>query len=195
LAVSLRGPDTDGNDHDAAGDFDCIPGVGSDHHLDHSHGGRFGDCPPTALSSTAVGNENLRAVVQIRTMASAAISPDERISSDAGWEMAKAYERLRQEAKSLNERAGWGSPEEFDQELPPMIDEVASVRAMSSDELPDNAISLGRKARVLLGLLAGWAESNQEVFELEARFKADAAAKAKAAAEEAKAAAKKPPGF
>ena len=118
-------------------------------------------------------NPNLRSVIRIKTMARAAIPDTETVHSDTAWEMAKAYERLREEARKLSENAGWDSGDEFDAEMPPI----------RFPEVPGNARPLGRRARVLLGQLAGWAEGHQEAFELEARFKADAEAKQRAAAE------------
>ena len=131
-----------------------------------------------------MSNANLRSVLRIKTMARAASAgTSELFSAETGWEMAAAYERLRQEARKLNDRAGWGNGDEFDQELPPLDSDPAAVaRLLGSPPTAHQNISRGRRARVLLGQLEAWAEGHQEAFELEARFKADAEAKRQAPA-------------
>ena len=63
---------------------------------------------------------DLRAIVRIKTMAQAAIGGSERPGIDESLQIVAAYERLRDEARALNERAGWGTGEDFDRELPPL---------------------------------------------------------------------------
>jgi hypothetical protein len=138
---------------------------------------------------------DLGAVVRIKTMARSAMGSGDPTSPEAGQEMAAAYERLRGEAFALFQRAGWGDRDAFDRELPPLDPDrprARATRAMAMAVGGHDAfqhLADGRRARVLLGQLAGWAEGHQEAFEIEARIKTTAEAKAKAAP------ARQPPGF
>jgi hypothetical protein len=125
-----------------------------------------------------MASQDLRAVIRIKSMARAAADVREFKRSETGAELAAAYERLRQEARSLHERAGWGDGNSFDRELPPLHPDIATTSPMSA----------GRRALVLLGQLAAWAEGYQEVFEIEAGLRAQAEAKIKTAS-------KQPTGF
>lgn len=136
------------------------------------------------MLATVATNLNLRAVLRIKTMARAAISPTEAFSGPTGEEMAAAYERVRLEARNLNKRAGWGDDEDFDRELPPLRDSTPQTTNLAQriGSTDHGDIEGGRRARVLLGQLAAWAEGHQEAFELEARLQADAEAKLRAQA-------------
>jgi hypothetical protein len=113
---------------------------------------------------------DLHAIVRIKTMAQAAAMPPERPSIDASIQVVGAYERLREDARGIYERAGWGSAEDFDRELPPLEANMAGGRAI---------VGAGDQARVLLGQLAAWAAGHQEAFEIEERMRATAEAKAR----------------
>jgi hypothetical protein len=133
---------------------------------------------------------DLRAVIRIKNMAQAAASGSDQPGPEEGLEMAAAYERLRAEARALNRRAGWGEGEEFDKDLPPINTSMGNSGPvytwLAGD--PDQQVTIGRRARVLLGQLAAWAAGNQEAFEIEERLKADAATRAARRT-------KDPPGF
>jgi hypothetical protein len=101
-------------------------------------------------------------------MAQAAIGTSDPPSIGEAQEIVRAYERLRGEARALNERAGWGKGEDFDRELPPLDAALGGGRAI---------VIAGQRARVLLGQLAAWAAGHQEAFEIEERLRADAEAK------------------
>src|SRR4051794_3309662 len=114
---------------------------------------------------------DLRAVIRIKTMARAAISDSATPGPDEGEEMANAYERLRAEAQALNQRAGWGSADDFNRELPPIertspTPPQSRVAAYAAANVNFHRAAAGRRARVLLGQLAGWAEGHQEAFEI-----------------------------
>jgi hypothetical protein len=154
--------------------------------------------PSAFADSVGRVNGNLRAVVRIKTMAREAAGVDVT-AVEIGDEMVKAYERIRQEAKALADRAGWNDDGSFDREVPPLVAEHVSARHQETAPYGGTeqyqVFVSGRRAKVLLGLLAAWAEGNQETFEIEARLKANAEAKRAAEAEKAKAAVKPPMGF
>jgi hypothetical protein len=136
--------------------------------------------------------------VRIKTMAREAAAVDVT-TVEIGDEMVKAYDRIRQEAKALADRAGWNDDGSFDREVPSLAPEHVSARHQETAPFggPEQyqVVVSGRRAKVLLGLLAAWAEGNQEAFEIEARLKANAEVKRAAEEEKAKAAAKPPTGF
>lgn len=132
----------------------------------------------------------LRAVIRVKTMAAAAAATADYPTAEQGDEMARAYERLRREASAINERAGWGSAETFDEALPPITsgalinanisyarvgENVASMIARGRNPAVE-AVARGARARVLLGQLSAWAAGHQEAFEIEERLRAHAAA-------------------
>jgi hypothetical protein len=130
---------------------------------------------------------NLRAVVRIKHMAEAAAatgSADDYPYPEQGIEMAQAYERLREEARALCVRAGWGTDEEFDKEIPPAS--FSAQDLAGGDNSREDPQAAGMQARVLLKLLAAWAAGHQEAFELEEQMKATAKAKAEAAKAESR---------
>ena len=110
-------------------------------------------------------------------------------------EISKVYERLRVEARKVHIRAGWGTEDEFDSEMPPLGQDLepglSPIAAISASATSHRAVRVGLRARVLLGQLAAWAGGHQETFEIEAQFEANAAAQAAAAV----AAARPPMGF
>jgi len=132
---------------------------------------------------------DLREIIRIKSMAEAAADTGPRDAypyPEQGGEMARAYERLREQARALHERAGWGT-ESFDAEVPaldlPAPDLRGAERQMGrfAGNLPHEAVSAGVAAKVLLRQLAAWAAGHQETFEVEERMKANAAAKLEAA--------------
>lgn len=118
---------------------------------------------------------------------------------EIGAELVSAYERIRGEAKALATRAGWNHDDSFDQEVPPLVPQHVSathaVTAPFGGPKQYQDVVSGRRANVLLGQLAAWAEGHQETFDIEARLKADAEAKRAAEAEKARTAAKPQTGF
>lgn len=124
---------------------------------------------------------DLRTVLRIRATATAAASEGRQITPDLGDEMASAYERLRQDARDLFKRAGWGDDAAFDREVPPITVTRAIVPlplGMAGHASGRDAIARGERAQFLLSQLAAWADSHRDAFEVEARLKAEAEAKA-----------------
>jgi hypothetical protein len=141
---------------------------------------------------------DLRTVIRIKNMATAAatVAGERTPTAPEGDEIGNAYERLRKQAQAVNLAAGWGTNEEFDEELPPLVLEQARasgiVGSATSSARDSNAqVRRGLRGRVLLGQLAAWAAGHQEAFEVEEQMKANAEAKLAAATE----AAKQRPGF
>jgi len=64
-------------------------------------------------------SSDLRAILGIKARAEAAIvgDDDKPPSPSQAEDVIRAYDRLREEARELNERAGW-SAEEFDRQVP-----------------------------------------------------------------------------
>jgi hypothetical protein len=113
-------------------------------------------------------------------MAEAAADIDDKPEA-AAIEAMEAYTRLWEQARKLNERAGWDA-EEFDQEVPfAEFADAPSVEDHRARAYRLRALN-GPRAVFLLRQLAAWAAGYVEVFEIEARLKADAQAKAEAAA-------------
>jgi hypothetical protein len=116
--------------------------------------------------------------------------------------MIRAYDRLRQEARELHEREGWPA-EEFDREVPAPEYEPAPVvgrapGAYTTEESYWLVNMAGPKARFLLQQLAAWASAHVEVFEIEARMRAEKEVEARLRAEkeaEAEQARKRKAGF
>jgi hypothetical protein len=128
-----------------------------------------------------MGSADLRVIVRIKHMAEAAAAADIDKSEAAAIEAMDAYTRLREQARKLNERAGWDA-EEFDQEVPfAEFEDAPPVEDPRTRAYRLRALN-GPRAVFLLRQLAAWAAGYAEVFEIEARLKADAAAKAQAAA-------------
>jgi hypothetical protein len=105
---------------------------------------------------------DLRNVIRIKTMAETAAAtgnPTDYPNPEEGREMADAYERLRNEARAINERAGWGGGS-FDAELPPLAPEQdgppSGVHFDDHDHSWD-AVERGTQARFRLRQLAAWA--------------------------------------
>jgi len=136
---------------------------------------------------------DFRTIVRIKNMAQAAASGSLEPGPEEGAEMAAAYVRLRAEAMALHVRAGWGSEEEFEDELPGHVQGAIpelepgpyGLRTIAMAEALDapirsayEAAARGSRARVLLGQLAGWATGHQEACEIEERMKMDTAARA-----------------
>ena len=95
-------------------------------------------------------------------------------------EAVEAYRRLREQARRLNERAGWDA-DEFDQEVP-AADFAEAKRgedARARDHRHTNRN--GPRAQFLLRQLAAWATGYAEAFEIETRLEAEAEAKLRAA--------------
>jgi hypothetical protein len=126
-----------------------------------------------------VSSGDLRAILRIKHMATEAGREPERgyAPPSASYEMAAAYIRLREEARLLNERAGW-SAEEFDRDVPePDFGDLPRPDD-ESDRASYELVSVaGPRARLLLRLLAAWAAGHAVAFEIEARLKADAEAR------------------
>jgi hypothetical protein len=123
---------------------------------------------------------DLRSVVRIKNMAETAAAIDDK-SETAAIEAMRAYGRLREQARQLNERAGWDS-DEFDQEVPVGdFEEAPPVEDPRARSYRVRAVN-GARATFLLRQLAAWAAGYVEVFEIEARLKAEADAKVQAAA-------------
>jgi hypothetical protein len=116
-------------------------------------------------------NPSLAAVVRIKRMADAAAGMGPRITTEQAAEAAAIYERLRAQARTLTDSAGW-SVDEFDAELP----ELAPLHVPPGHERGYHEHGRGLRALVLLGQLSAWAAGYQEVFELEARLDAEARA-------------------
>lgn len=125
---------------------------------------------------------DLRAIIRIKTMAQAAARIAEQPGPYEGEEMATAYGRLRRDARGLSERAGWGSGDDFDAELPPLPDPSPPAHwGMDTEGWMDGLwVEAGQRARVLLRQLAAWAAGHQEAFEVEEQLKANAATRAAA---------------
>lgn len=141
-------------------------------------------------------NANLHAVVMIKNQARELVARP-CAKPDEAHEIAAAYDRLRQQARELNDRA-WPDDQTFDRDVPPLSTTQALARmprAMMGSQPQFDAVASGQRASVLAGQLAAWAAGHQEAFEVEARLKADADAKATAAAEQAARAAKPQVGF
>jgi hypothetical protein len=139
---------------------------------------------------------DLRNIIRIKRRAEVAAATghaDDYPNPEEGREMAVAYERLRKEARGINERAGWGS-DGFDEELPPLVPEKdgppLGVHFDDHDQSWD-AMERGTQARFRLRQLAAWAAGHQEAFEVEGQMRANAAAKMDAAKRETR----QPPGF
>jgi hypothetical protein len=123
-------------------------------------------------------SDELRTVLRLKHQAQAAAAVASQPNPEEGHEMAAAYERLREEARVLHNRAGWGDDEAFERQLPRLqaqsIGSTARVaRIVSSESKTFEAAAAGSRARVLLGQLAGWAAGHQEALELEERLRAD----------------------
>lgn len=126
-------------------------------------------------------NPNLAAVARIKAMAlAAADNPDAGVA--ASEETAGAYDRLRQLALELHARAGWGDEEAFSREVAPLTREATTspghIEGRIGRDRSQAIVREGQRARLLLRLLAAWAAGYQEAFEIEARFEAEARAKA-----------------
>jgi hypothetical protein len=127
---------------------------------------------------------DLRSVIRVKTMADAAASAvtTNHPSVPQGIELVGAYDRLRAQAQKLNTRAGWGTDDEFDEELPPLeAVDAAAMHASPRIGASPYAVTLGSQAQLRLRLLSAWAAGHQEAFELEEQMKANAEAKIEAA--------------
>jgi hypothetical protein len=120
-------------------------------------------------------------------MAAAAADIGDPPMPAAAEEAAAAYHRLRSEARVLVERAQW-STDDFDAELPEGDFQVQTGTTVVFDEerfgrYEDKSLTfrlvsvIGPRARFLLRQLEAWAAGYQEVFEIDARLKAEAQAK------------------
>jgi hypothetical protein len=132
-----------------------------------------------AFMGASMSTTDLHEVIVVKSMATAlAASADP--GPDEALEIVAGYERARQRAKMLNDRAWPGSS--FDAEVPPSTP-AQSVhrlpRGMEGHQAITDAQARGKRAMVLSRQLAAWAEGHQEAFEIEARLAADVAAKAK----------------
>lgn len=109
------------------------------------------------------------------------------VAADEGYELAAAYERLRQQAKELNARA-WLDDTCFGHDVPPLADRKSVrtlPRGMSNAQASVDALATQQRAVLLAAQLAGWAKGHQEAFEVEARLEADAKVKVETQAREA----------
>jgi len=135
---------------------------------------------------------DLRSVLRLKAMARTAAESGGDVGSypteaDA-IELIAAYVRLRDEASKIHERAGWGIPEEFAADLPPLDGfaptGIAPRYLLQPDPTPaliNQTIERGVQARFRLLQLAAWAEGHQEAFEIEEQMRANAVAKVAAA--------------
>jgi hypothetical protein len=129
-------------------------------------------------------NQNLHAVTKIRSMAES-LAKRTGVVADEGCELAAAYERLRQQAKELNERA-WPDDTSFDNDVPPLADRKSVrtlPRGMSNAQASVDALATGQRAVLLAGQLAAWAQGHQDAFEIEARLETEAKARVQAEAQ------------
>jgi hypothetical protein len=113
---------------------------------------------------------DLRSILRIKNMAANAASatrPDDPYAAPA---LAETYNRLREEARRLNERAGW-SAEDFERELP-TIEVTESVTGHVDIARQQRLLGLAREARIALGQLSGWAEGYEQAFVIEESLKA-----------------------
>ena len=100
--------------------------------------------------------------------ATSATDPNDRLAALA---LAETYNRIRGEARRLNERAGW-SVEDFERELP-VIQIPPELQGHISMDTMKQLAKLGAQARLGLSQLSGWAEGNVEAFKIEEAYRAE----------------------
>ncbi len=101
-------------------------------------------------------------ILRIKHQAEAAASVSEQPGPEEGHEMAAAYDRLRNDARELNRRAGWGDDDQFEAEIPPLDARsigresyhYASSNPYGEDRKAFETAATRRQARVLLKQLA-----------------------------------------
>jgi hypothetical protein len=113
---------------------------------------------------------NIRAMYRLKESVKAALGEDNMYGAP---ELVEVYGRLREQARELNERAGW-STEDFEKEMP------TGPSGGRQGGGPRALLDRNARIRMLLGQLGAWAEGNVQVFEFERKLEIEAKAKAAA---------------